>query len=447
MGLRARGVSAGYGGQPVVYGVDLEVEEGEILAVVGPNGSGKTTLLRALGGTLPDAVGEVLVGGQPLAGLSASQRACRVAVVPQSGPFEFAFTVREVVETGRTARLSRLGALSLADGNAVDGAMRRVGVVDLAERNSTAISSGQAQLVVLARALAQETRVLLLDEPTAHLDVAHQIEVMESVRRLVKEDHLAAVAVLHDLNLAATYADRILLLSKGRVRAQGTPAAVLTRANVASTFGLDVLIRRHPVSGAFFVVPLALAAAEAPGDSQAPRMARVHLVCGGGSGAPLMHALVRAGFEVSVGVVNVLDTDYEVAEGLGLRVVAEAPFSPISKASLDEARGLAEAADVVVLAAVPFGRSNADNLSLVEAALSAGKRAALMDVEHAADRDFTGGQAAGLVSVLLARAPRGALRAFASPESLLKGLKEAQRLSGGDAAPQSLWGTGDPGYP
>ncbi len=438
MGLTAKGVTAGYGGEPVVFGVDLEVKEGELVAVVGPNGSGKTTLLRALAGTLPHAQGDVRVGGEALAGLSAPERARRVAVVPQSEPFEFAFTVREVVETGRTARLSRLGGLAGADRKAVEGALQRAGIAELAERSSTAISSGQAQLVAVARALAQETRVLLLDEPTAHLDVAHQIEVMECVRRLVKEGGLAAVAVLHDLNLAATYADRIVLLSKGRVRAQGAPSAVLTRANVASTFGLDVLIRRHPVSGAFFVVPLALAAAEPSAAEGAPAHARVHLVCGGGSGAPLMHALVRAGFEVSVGVVNVLDTDFEVAEALGLRVVAEAPFSPLSQPSLEEARGLAKAADVVVLAAVPIGRSNSDNLSLLDAALAAGKRVAVLDADHAAARDFTGGEAAGRIARLLSSTPGGALRAYASTEALLSGLREVRPPGGTAAPPQSL---------
>ena len=424
MGIAAKGVTAGYGGAPVVLGVDLEVNAGELVAVVGPNGSGKTTLLRALAGTLPPEAGDIRVGGRPLAGLSAPERACRVALVPQSAPFEFAFTVREVVETGRTAHLSRLGSLAGADRKAVQEALDRVGLADLGERNSTAVSSGQAQLVVLARALAQGTNVLLLDEPTAHLDVAHQIEVMDCVRRLVKEGGLAAVAVVHDLNLAATYADRLVLLAKGRVRAQGTPAAVLTRANVAATFGLDVLIRRHPVSGAFFVVPLSLATAEAPRGATGQGRARVHLVCGGGTGAPLMHALVRAGFDVSVGVVNVLDTDFEVAEALGLRVVAEAPFSPVSPASLEEARGLAGAADAVVLAAVPLGRSNADNLSLLDAALSAGKRVAVMDADHVPARDFTGGEAAARVAGLLAAQPPGAAGAYPSPEALLAALHD-----------------------
>ncbi len=430
MGLTARGVSAGYGTVSVIESVDLAVAEGEVLAVVGPNGSGKTTLLRALSGTLPLSAGTVLLGGSDLANLPSRERARRLAVVPQATPFEFAFTVREVVEMGRTPYLRGLRPLSETDRKAVDGALADAGVVDLEERASTELSAGQAQLVAIARALAQQPRVLLLDEPTAHLDVAHQIEIMEAVRNAVRESRLACVAVLHDLNLAATFADRILLVSKGRVRACGTPGAVLTRALVASTFGVDVLVRRHPVSGALFVVPLSLSLDDQAGGHEHAPHPRVHIVCGGGTGAPLMGELVRRGAEVSVGVVNVLDTDFEVAEGMGLRVVAEAPFSEITPTALEEARRLALAADVVVLTAVPLGRSNLANLSLVDAAVEAGKTVYIVDGAGVAGRDFVGGGAATRIAALLAPGAPTGVRAVASTDELLQALRTPTPLPG-----------------
>jgi iron complex transport system ATP-binding protein len=393
VGVKASGLSAGYDGHPVLEGVDLEVRPGELLAIVGPNGSGKTTLLRALAGTLKPTAGTATVGGAEVFGLPARERARRLAVVPQSNAVEFAFTVREVVEMGRTPYLTGLGTLSKADRAAVDKALERAGVTALADRVATDLSAGQGQLVSIARALAQESTVLLLDEPTAHLDVTHQIEVMGTVRRLAHEGNMACAAVLHDLNLAAAFADRIMLLAKGRARACGAPAEVLTRANIAATFGLDVLVRRHPVSGAFFVVPVSVSVdPEAPAPS-APRHRRVHLVCGGGTGAQLMAGLARAGAELSVGVLNVLDSDFELAEALGVRVVAEAPFSAVTPAAADEARRLALAADAVVLAAVPFGASNLANLGVVEDAAAAGKPVYLVDAEGALKRDFTGGEA------------------------------------------------------
>jgi iron complex transport system ATP-binding protein len=420
VGVTAVGLAVGYEGRDVLEGVDLEARQGELLAIVGPNGSGKTTLLRALAGTLRPTNGTALIEGAEASGLKARERARRLAVVPQSNSVEFAFTVREVVEMGRTPYLTGLGTLSKADRAAVDKALERAGVAALADRTATELSAGQAQLVSIARALAQESTVLLLDEPTAHLDVTHQIEVMDTVRRLAHDGKMACAAVLHDLNLAAAFADRILLLSKGRVRACGTPAEVLTRPNIAATFGLDVLVRRHPASGAFFVVPLAVSLDPDRPAPSTSRHARVHLVCGGGTGAQLMSALSRSGAELSVGVLNVIDSDFELAEALGLRVVAEAPFSAVTPAAADEARRLALASDAVVLAAVPFGPSNLANLEVVEAAAAAGKPVYLVDTEGAAARDFTGGEAPRRLAAL--RATGSSVQAFDSADLLLRSL-------------------------
>jgi iron complex transport system ATP-binding protein len=420
VGVKAAGLSAGYDGRDVLEGIDLEIAPGELLAIVGPNGSGKTTLLRALAGTLRPTGGTALIGGAEASSLKARERARRLAVVPQSNAVEFAFTVREVVEMGRTPYLTGLGTLSKADRVAVDKALERAGVASLADQIATELSAGQAQLVSIARALAQESTALLLDEPTAHLDVTHQIEVMDTVRRLAHEGQMACAAVLHDLNLAAAFADRILLLSKGRVRACGPPAEVLTRANIAATFGLDVLVRRHPVSGALFVVPVAVSLDPDAPPASAPRHARIHLVCGGGTGAPLMTALSRAGAKLSTGVLNVIDSDFEVAQALGLRVVAEAPFSAVTQAAAEDSRRLALAADAVVLAAVPFGLANLANLAVVEAAAAAGKPVYLVDAEGAAARDFTGGEAPRRLAAL--RASGSNVQAFDSAELLLRSL-------------------------
>jgi iron complex transport system ATP-binding protein len=423
VGLRAEGVAGGYGAAPVVEDIWLEAADGEVLAVVGPNGSGKTTLLRVLGGFLPPTAGRVTLGGADARALTARERARKVAVVPQAAAVGFAFTVREVVEMGRTPFLSGMGRLSREDRAAVDRAMAMAGVADLADELAAELSSGQGQLVAVARALAQESPVILLDEPTAHLDVSHQIEVMETVRRLAKDGGKACLAVLHDLNLAAAFADRVALISKGRLRACGAPAEVLTRAHVAATFGLDVLVRRHPVSGAAFVVPLAVAVDADPGGAGPSRLGRVHVVCGGGTGGALLAALARGGADVSVGVLNVLDSDFETAEGLGLRVVAEAPFSALTEAAAAEAGRLALDGDAVVLAPVPFGPSNLANLALVERAAEAGKPVILLEPPGAPARDFTGGEAGRRLDALRARVGPG--RTCATVDAVVAALARA----------------------
>ncbi|MFO7168646.1 MAG: ABC transporter ATP-binding protein, partial [Chloroflexota bacterium] len=198
-------VTAGYRGEPVVRGVSLAVAAGEVLGLIGPNGAGKTTLLRAIDGTLAPQRGSVLLGGEDLHRLSALERAKRVAVVPQGLQLPEGFSVAEVVLMGRNPHLPPLGAEQPQDYRIAEEAMRRTGVLELARRRVGEISGGEQQRVLIARALAQQPRLLLLDEATAHLDLRHQAAIMGLVRRLARTG-LAVVAALHDLNLAALYA-------------------------------------------------------------------------------------------------------------------------------------------------------------------------------------------------------------------------------------------------
>ena len=234
--LAAAGIAAAYGAREVLRECDLALEAGEIVAVIGPNGAGKSTLVRVLAALLRPSQGEVRIAGQRLAGLSRTEVARRVAVVPQAQETLFPFSVREVVALGRTARLDLLGRLAAEDRAAVDRALALMDLDALADRRIDAVSGGERQRAVLAMALAQETPVLLLDEPTVHLDPGHQLATLGLLRRLARERGTAVLAVVHDLNLAAL-ADRVAVLDGGTVRAAGTPASVLTAELVAAVFG------------------------------------------------------------------------------------------------------------------------------------------------------------------------------------------------------------------
>lgn len=224
------GVSAGYrsseGRRPVLEGVDLRVSRGELLAVLGPNGSGKTTLLRVLAGTLQAASGTVHLFGRPLERWSRAEIARRVAVLPQSLDLPAGFSVAEVVAMGRIPHARGAFGAGPDDERAVEIALRDAGASELARRPVTELSGGERQRVLIAMALAQEPALLLLDEPTLHLDLAHQLELVRALQRLRRARHVAVVAVLHDLNLAAAYADRSVLLDGGRL----VPAGSATRA-------------------------------------------------------------------------------------------------------------------------------------------------------------------------------------------------------------------------
>jgi iron complex transport system ATP-binding protein len=243
--LAAITVTAAYGSRVVLRECSFAVGSGEIVAVVGPNGAGKSTLLRVLAGLLRPAVGAVALDGQDLTAFSRAALARRIAVVPQIFDTLFPFTVREVVALGRTARLGSFGRASADDVAAVDRAMAELELIAVASRRIDRLSGGERQRAVLAMALAQETAVLLLDEPTVHLDPGHQLATLELLRALASRRHLAVCAVLHDLNLASAFGSRIVALADGRIVREGTPVDVIQSDLVTAIFGegLEVVAR------------------------------------------------------------------------------------------------------------------------------------------------------------------------------------------------------------
>ncbi|MCQ4348144.1 heme ABC transporter ATP-binding protein [Pseudomonas stutzeri] len=247
--LSAEGLRVCRGGCPVVHGVDLLLRPGELFGVLGPNGAGKSSLLAALCGELAPAAGRLLLAGRPLAAWPGRERAQQLAVLPQTSTLGFAFRVEEVVAMGRLPHASG----RVHDAAVVAAALAAADVAHLAGRSYLALSGGERQRVHLARVLAQlwpgeSGQVLLLDEPTAMLDPLHQHAILEAVRRLAARG-VAVLAVLHDLNLAARYCDRLLLLESGRVHALGSPVEVLQAGPIRAVFGLEVLVQRHPERG------------------------------------------------------------------------------------------------------------------------------------------------------------------------------------------------------
>ena len=251
--VAARSVHAGYGPREVLAGIDLDLASGSLAALVGPNGAGKSTLLRCLAGLIAPTTGSVAVDGRDLRRVDRAGIARLIAVVPQATETLFPFTVREIVALGRVARLGLLSLPRRDDVAAVDRAIDDLELGGLAARRVDTLSGGERQRTVLAMALAQEAPILLLDEPTAHLDPGHQRRALALIRRLVGERALVALAVLQDLNLAASLCDRVIVLDRGRVVADGPPSSVLRPSTVAEVFGrgLDVGER----AGVPFVLP------------------------------------------------------------------------------------------------------------------------------------------------------------------------------------------------
>jgi iron complex transport system ATP-binding protein len=237
--LALRGVTAGYGARTVLHDVDLELRRGEWLGVVGPNGAGKSTLIRLITGSLEPTAGQVLLDGRPLRSLDRESIARRIAVVPQPSSLPFAVTVEAVVALGRLPHEDRLRGLRPADRAAVTSAIDRVGLGRLMGRDVRELSLGERQLVLLAVAIAQAAPIVVLDEPTVHLDIRHQFEVMDLLEDLRERDGRTIVTVLHDLNLVARRIPRVAVVADGRIVADGPSAVALSEERIRGVFGVD----------------------------------------------------------------------------------------------------------------------------------------------------------------------------------------------------------------
>ncbi|MDD4924568.1 MAG: ABC transporter ATP-binding protein [Dehalococcoidales bacterium] len=246
--LSLKNVTLGYGETIVLSGIDMDILSGELLGIVGPNGCGKSTLIKGITRVIPLKGGDIFLNDRSIAGISQNDIARTVAVVPQSASLPEAFTAFEIVLMGRTPHMKFLEYEGPKDIDIAVKAMKMTDTFHLVERRAGELSGGEKQRLTIARALAQQPKIILLDEPTSHLDINYQIETLELISVLCKKEGLAVLAALHDLNLAAQYCDRIIMLNKGRIFNEGTPYEVVTAVNVKQVYGADVCISSHPVN-------------------------------------------------------------------------------------------------------------------------------------------------------------------------------------------------------
>ncbi|MEF8783845.1 MAG: ATP-binding cassette domain-containing protein [Haloarculaceae archaeon] len=334
--IRIDGVGHAFGGVTVLDCVDLTVERGELVGLVGPNGVGKTTLLRMVNGILTPDSGAVTLDGGRVDELSSKATSRLVATVPQDTHVGFAFTAEQIVQMGRTPHRSRLDWSD--DTEPVEAALDRTRTVEFRDRRVDELSGGERQRVLLARALAQDTPALVLDEPTANLDINHQIRVLEIVEELIAEGR-AGLAAIHDLNLAARYCDRLCLLGDGAVRTVGPPSDVLDDAELDDAFATTTAVTQNHVTG----TPVVTAVGKRPNRNQ-----HVHVVGGGAVAAAALGTLWTAGFRISAGPVTQGDVVAETADRLDVDCLRSGPFELPDGRTLETARDTVKRADAVV---------------------------------------------------------------------------------------------------
>jgi iron complex transport system ATP-binding protein len=247
--LEIQKATLGYDHHPVLKDIDLKVKPGELVGLIGPNGCGKSTIIKALSHVISPKSGRVIVAGRNITSINRRELACMIGVVPQLPLLPSAFTAFEIVLMGRNPHLGLFQSEGQHDWELVKDAMEKTGTLPLANRHVNELSGGEIQCILIARVLVQETNAILLDEPTANLDIGRQLEVLDLLRRLSKENGTTVLAALHDLNLAAQYCDRLVLIHQGRIQADGTPSEVITDANISRVYGAGSCVYKHPVNG------------------------------------------------------------------------------------------------------------------------------------------------------------------------------------------------------
>ncbi|GHO50271.1 ABC transporter ATP-binding protein [Ktedonospora formicarum] len=426
-------ITFGYNEQTLLFDVSLRVQAGEMVALLGPNGSGKTTLLRLLSGVLRPRQGTILLEGRDLRSWGRRGIARRIAVVPQDLHTPFQFTVEHMVGMGRAPfQSSFLGAPSKEDDVMVAEAMEEAGVASLAGRVFNELSGGERQRVMIAMALAQQPAILLLDEPTSHLDIKYQIETLELVRHLNQRRATTVIAAIHDLNLAARYFPRLILFQRGIVADAG-PAEVLDSALLKKVYGVDVQVGIMRGSVHLSILPPAENTRAEPHEVE--QHPHIHVLAGGGSGEVLMRALADERYAFSAGALNIGDSDHTLALRLADDVITEQPYAPISPGALEHVRERFRHTGILILCPMPIGPGNVPLLREALAARRKGLTILLLDApkgsvsvcldgkknsSEVVARDYTGGEGTQILTELVGA---GAI-SFASVQEVLEWLRQ-----------------------
>ena len=353
-------LAVGYGGKPLIENLCMHVRRGEIMTLIGPNGGGKSTILKTLARQLAPMAGAVYLDKQALGQMAEKELAQRLAIVTTERIDPELMTCRDIVSTGRYPYTGRLGLLRAEDRAIVESALVQVHAGELAELPFAQVSDGQRQRVLLARALCQQPDVILLDEPTSFLDIHHKLELLDILKTLVRQQGLAVVMSLHELDLAQRVSDIVVCVEKSGALRMGPPEQIFTEENIRALYGLTQE-SYNPLFGCTELPPV-------QGEPQ------IFVIGGGGSGIPVYRRLQRMGIPFAAGILHRNDLDYPVARALAAELVEEAAYQPVTAGTLARALAVLERCGKAVCTLPAFGPLNEANRLLWEAAKQNGKQ-------------------------------------------------------------------------
>ena len=357
--LELDALTVGYHGKALISDIAFSLAPGEILTLIGPNGAGKTTILKSITRHLAALSGTVYIDGKNSRLLDGRTFATKLAVVLTDRTSFELMTCREFVEAGRYPYTGSFGRLTSHDREIVQNALVSVHALDIAEREISAVSDGQRQRILLARAICQEPEIIVLDEPTSYLDVKHKIELLEILRAMAKERGIAVVMSLHEIDLAEKISDKIVCVKGERIAGYGTPDEIFTNETIASLFDIE--------SGAYNALLGSIELKKPQGE------ARCFVIGGSGSGIPFYRALQKRAVPFAAGILPENDIDYPVASALAQQVISSAAYTPVETEQVAEAKRCINAAQIVIDCGCPVGEYNRVNGELLVYAKAQGK--------------------------------------------------------------------------
>ena len=356
--FRTADLTVGYNGKPLIRNIDVRVRSGQILTLIGPNGSGKSTILKSITKHLAALGGDAFLADASVNAMTYRELSRKLAVVLTERIRGELLTCYDVVATGRYPYTNTLGLLSGADRAKVRAAMEQVHALDLADRDFSAISDGQRQRILLARAICQEPEIIVLDEPTSFLDIRHKLELLGLLRAMAKEKGITVILSLHEIDLAQKISDLVMCVKGETISHFGPPEEIFRREIINELYGIP--------DGAYDIT---FGSVELPRPAGEPE---VFVIAGGGSGVPLFRRMQKEGVPFACGVLHQGDVDWQAARSLAAAVVDEEPFTPIREETYQRALALMKTCKAVVAADFPLGEGNRRNADLIEAARALG---------------------------------------------------------------------------
>ncbi|MDW7668607.1 MAG: ABC transporter ATP-binding protein [Bacillota bacterium] len=373
----------------IIKDINFNVLKGEFISIIGPNGAGKTTLIKCLADNL-DYTGTVELKGKSIKKYSKKEKARIISVVPQEYTLPFNFKVIDIIKMGRNPYKDNKGKEEFkTNKNLIYKAMVQTNTYDLRNRFYNSLSGGEKQRVITARALAQDTDLIYLDEVTSSLDMHHELEIVELIYRLNREEEITVISIMHDLNIASRFSDRILFLNNGEVVEYDTPEKVFNVENLSKAYNMEMLIRENKLLNYKEIVPLRVNRDVNKKDK------KIHIICGGGTGEYIIEKLFSEKYDLSCGIIHDGDSDVRVCESLNIECIKEKPFSEFSEKVINDYKNKIQNSDIVLVTDVPFGKHNITNLRILKEYKN--KKIIIL---HNNNRDFIEGESDKIIEKL-----------------------------------------------